>query len=532
MKTKNNYKAVINLSSNRLPIIAKSILVGLLTGLLISAYRLILVYAGELSLNLYDRLRNHMAWLPIAFLLLVIGGLFIGVLISRYDMIKGSGIPQVKGIMMGYLKNNWLSTLLAKFFGGAICILAGLSLGREGPSIQLGSCVAQGLGNKLASSRTEKKILIASGAGAGLAAAFNAPLAGAMFALEEIFRYFSPVILLSTLVSAIVADFVSKLVFGMSPVFQFGELSIIPLESYWILFILGIILGIFGAFHNYVLLYIQKLYQRVNIVARPVIPFLIAGILGLYFPLATGSGHPIINELQLSPSITFLITLLILKFLFSMLSFGSGAPGGIFFPLLMTGAIIGGIFGHVTNLIGYGNEFINNFIIFAMAGFFTAIVRAPITGVVLLVEMTGSFSHLLPLTVVSVTSYVVADLMKSAPIYDSLLENIIKNKKEEKTEQEAGQKITLEMIVHYGSKIENKKIKDINFPESCLLIAIRRGGKDIIPRGNTRILAEDYLVVLTDLAEEAKTRKHILELIGIKRQDNCAKGGAYIGKYR
>lgn len=517
MKVKNNYKAVIDLPANKLPIIAKSILVGLLTGILISAYRLVLVYAGEISLKLYGWLGNHIALLPIAFLFLGTGGLLIGLLVSRYNIISGSGIPQVKGIMMGYFNNNWISTLLAKFSGGALCILAGLSLGREGPSIQLGACVAQGVGDKMASSRTEKKILIASGAGAGLAAAFNAPLAGAMFALEEIYRYFSPVILLSTLVSAIAGDFISKIVFGMSPVFKFGELSIIPLESYWILFFLGLIVGIFGAFHNYVLLSIQKLYKRINIIARPVIPFIIAGILGLYFPLATGSGQPIIGKLGVSSSLFFLFTLLILKFLFTMISFGSGAPGGIFFPLLMTGAIIGGIFGHVAvDLSGCEAGYINNFIILAMAGFFTAIVRAPITGVILLVEMTGSFNHLLPLTVVSVTSYVIADFMKSAPIYESLLENLIKNNKEETTGKDEGKKITLEMIVHHGSKIENKQIKEINFPDSCLLIAVRRRGKDIIPRGNTKILAEDYLVILTDLAEEAKIREYLKELIGTK----------------
>ncbi|MDD2215820.1 MAG: chloride channel protein [Eubacteriales bacterium] len=526
MKIKNNYEAVINLPSNKFSIMLKSILVGLLTGILISAYRFVLVYAGEISLKLYSWLGNHIEASPIALLVLVAGGLLIGFLVSRYNMISGSGIPQVKGIMMGYFNNNWLSTLLAKFFGGALCILAGLSLGREGPSIQLGSCIAQGVGNKLASTRTEKKILIASGAGAGLAAAFNAPLAGAMFALEEIFRYFSPVILLSTLVSAIAADFVSKIVFGMNPVFQFGELNVIPLESYWIFFILGVILGVFGAFHNYILLSIQKLYKRINIIVRPVIPFLMAGVLGLYFPLVTGSGHPIIDELGVSASISFLFTLLIIKFLFSMISFGSGAPGGIFFPLLMTGAIIGGIFGHVTvDFIGYEVGYINNFIILAMAGFFTAIVRAPITGVILLVEMTGSFSHLLPLTVVSVTSYVIADLMKSAPIYESLLENLIKGRKAEKARQDDGKKITLEMIVHHGSQIENKQIKEIDFPASCLLIAVRRRGKDIIPRGNTRILAEDYLVILTDLAEEAKTRKYIAELIGKKGNGNCTDRG-------
>jgi H+/Cl- antiporter ClcA len=271
-------------------------------------------------------------------------------------MISGSGIPQVKGVIMGYFKNNWLSTLIAKFFGGAVSILAGLSLGREGPSIQLGACVAQGVGDKLAASRTEKKVLIASGASAGLAAAFNAPLAGAMFAMEEIFKYFSPAILLSTMMSAVVADFVSKIVFGINPVFNFDVQSSIPLSGYWLLFILGAIIGAAGAFYNFVLLQTQKLYKRtkwLNVKTRPVIPFVLAGLLGLVFPIALGSGHRIVGELQLSAGITFLLLMLVVKFLFSMISFGSGAPGGIFFPLLIIGATIGAIFGNIAvNYIG------------------------------------------------------------------------------------------------------------------------------------------------------------------------------------
>ena len=114
---------------------------------------------------------------------------------------------------MGRLEAPWFSTLFAKFIGGAVAILAGLSLGREGPSIQLGASAAKGIAQVWASSRAERRMMIAGGASAGLAAAFNAPLAGAMFALEEIYRYLSPSLLVVILVSAMTGDFISKLVF-------------------------------------------------------------------------------------------------------------------------------------------------------------------------------------------------------------------------------------------------------------------------------------------------------------------------------
>ena len=201
----NNYNNAKDLSSNRIQILVWSIFIGILSGIVVVLYRLLLGAAEKYSFYIYDFLRNNVMWIPLWLIVLCALGYFIGHLVSKNSMISGSGIPQVKGIIMGYFKNNWLSTLTKKFIAGTIGILGGLSLGREGPSIQLGACVAEGLSKKYKGSRMEKKILIASGASAGLAAAFNAPLSGVIFALEEVFKYFSPLILMSTMISAIIA---------------------------------------------------------------------------------------------------------------------------------------------------------------------------------------------------------------------------------------------------------------------------------------------------------------------------------------
>lgn len=518
----NNYKALVHSYSNKIPILLKSILVGILVGIVITLYRLTLMNAEHICFTIYAYLRNNLFLIPVAFIVLAGTGYFIGCLVSKNGMISGSGIPQVKGVIMGYFQYNWLTTLIAKFFGGALSVLGGLSLGREGPSIQLGACVAQAVGDRFADTRTERKILIASGASAGLAAAFNAPLAGVMFVLEELFGYFSPVILLSTMVSAIFADFISKIVFGMNPVFSFGMQLPIPLGGYWMVCLLGIALGICGAIYNHILVKTQKLYKKsryLNVKTRPVIPFVTAGILGLIFPIVLASGHSIIEELQLSTSIGFLIVVLIIKFAFSMISFGSGSPGGIFFPLLIMGAIIGAVFGNISvNFFGFEQNLFYNFVIIAMAGFFTAIVRAPITGIVLLVEMTGSFTHLLSLTFVSLTAYVVADLLKSTPVYESLLENLTAGLKDDEKEDDKGSKITVEAVVRYGAPVENMLVKDIDIPKSCLLIAIKRRGRDIIPRGDTRIKAEDHLVFITDLNDEAILNEMLDKLTTVTAQ--------------
>jgi len=516
MKIINDYHRAIHTHLRKLHIIYKSILIGVSVSVVAVLYRLALTNAEDLSRFIYSYIVHHRILIFPLFLILGILGWSIGLLVNKYPMISGSGIPQVKGQLKGYFKNPWISTLFAKFLGGTVSILAGLSLGREGPCIQLGATTAHGLGNRLAATRTEKKILIASGASAGLAVAFNAPLSGVMFALEEVFKYFSPIVLLATITSAVTADFLSQMFLGMEPVFDFALHETMPLSQYWLIFILGLIVGISGAFYNYILIKTMAVYKKIssfNRYLKSIIPFLVAGILGLTFPIVLGGGDHIIEALSLSKSMQWLLLVLLFKFLFSMISFGSGAPGGIFFPLLVIGSLIGGFFGNAAIItMGIDPDLFYNFVALAMAGLFTAIVRAPITGIILLTEMTGSFSHLLPLTLVSIVAYVTADLLNSTPVYESLLEIQLNDNKVEYDKHDAFRKITIEMVVHYGSKIENRCVKDLSLPPGTLVIAIRRHGKDITPSGETRIQAEDYLVVLTSLKDEPLVRESLKEM--------------------
>ncbi|SHJ33193.1 H+/Cl-antiporter ClcA [Parasporobacterium paucivorans DSM 15970] len=513
----NNYKLLTDNYFENILVVFKSLLIGLAAGGVVVLYRITLTYAEQFAFGMYGFLKENLEFIPLVLLLLCMAACFLGFLVSKDGMISGSGIPQLEGMLRGYFgkRKSWLHTLCSKFLGGTIAIGGGLSLGREGPSIQLGACVAEGLGKKIGKGRLEKKILMASGASAGLAAAFNAPMAGVIFALEEIFKYFSPVILLSMMSAAVAADFVSKQVFGLAPIFNFEITQGMPLNSYWILVILGILLGGMGAFYNYVLLKTKMLYGKMkslNTTIKIMIPFVMAGILGIIFPVVLGGGHRIIEELTLENGIGFLVIVFIIKFIFSMVSFGSGAPGGIFFPLIILGAAIGAIFAKIAiEYLGFDQELFNNFIIFAMAGYFTAIVRAPITGIVLIMEMTGSFTHILPLTVVAVTAYIVADLLKSPPVYEALLADLIcKENSEEK--EESHKKIVVELIVRHGSEFENLQVKDINWPGKSLLVGVKQGDRVIIPKGDTEIKVGDYLTVLTDINSECRIKEILNEM--------------------
>lgn len=493
--------------AQRLPVIliGEGLLVGAAAGIVVMLYRIALTYAGQWMNAALDWMRGDMLRTALWFAALLVMALIVSRLVKWEPMISGSGIPQVEGEILGKLTQKWKKVLPAKFCGGFLCLLGGLSLGREGPSIQLGAMSGQGISRLLDRGKTEERHLMTCGASAGLAAAFHAPLAGMMFALEEIHKGFSVSILVSVMTSSVTADYICSYIMGLDPVFQFRLEHVLPQNYYWMLLVLGVILGVLGALYNKVMLLAQDLYRKpkfLNETGRLIIAFMAAGVMGILMPSVLGSGGDLIvdltgGELLLgAAALTFVV-----KFLFSAVSFGSGAPGGIFFPLLVLGALIGGIFAMAcVELFGLDPVYINNFVLLAMAGYFTAIVRAPITGIILLFEMSGTVSQMLSLAVVSVAAYITATLLKSEPIYESLLERILQGQggAEKKGAFSGGQKVLSEFVIMGGSALEGRKVMEIDWPKNCLLVAVEREGKEMIPRGKTQLQAGDRLTVMTD----------------------------------
>ncbi|MEQ3166666.1 ClC family H(+)/Cl(-) exchange transporter [Mediterraneibacter gnavus] len=419
--------------ARRIPVmlITEGLCVGLIGGFIVLLYRVALTFAGNWLIKILSYIKGNLFRCAVWFLILMALAWIVGRLVKWEPMISGSGIPQVEGEVSGRLSQNWKRVLPAKFAGGFLCMLGGLSLGREGPSIQLGAMAGQGISRALGRGKREEKFLMTCGASAGLSAAFHAPLAGMMFAVEEIHKTFSIPILLPVMTASVTADYIASHILGLDPVFHFQITEYLPQNYYWLLILLGILVGVSGVFYNWGMLKAQELYRKIPFLketGRLLIAFLTAGVLGLVMPSVLGSGSGLIVSLTKGEMVLGMVVLtLVVKFLFSAVSFGSGAPGGIFFPLLILGALLGAVFAITgAEFFGLDPVYINNFVLLGMTGFFTAIVRAPLTGIILLFEMSGSISQMLSLSIVSVTAYIVATLMRSEPIYDSLLKRILK----------------------------------------------------------------------------------------------------------
>lgn len=490
-------------------LILEGVVVGAASGLVVVAFRYLLGEASILLHSVLDFGRTHPWFVPIWFLILAGAALLVTLLLRWDSTISGSGIPQVEGEIIGEINECWWRVLFAKLAGGMIGLGCGLSLGREGPSIQMGAMAAKGFSRMTKRVKTEERMLMTCGASAGLSAAFNAPIAGVLFSLEEIHKHFSPEILLSSMAASITSDFVSKNVFGLKPVFTFNISHMMPLSTYGHVLLLGVIMGLLGVLYNTTLAKTQDWYERISFPAlRLLIPFMLAGVFGFWYPAVLGGGHSLM-ELLYSGNLVVgaLIFLFVIKFIFSMLSFGSGAPGGIFLPLLVMGALVGSIYFNAVGMVSHSlNGLLANFIILGMAGFFAAIVRAPITGIILISEMTGSFDHLLTLSMISLTAYLVPDIMQCAPVYDQLLHRMLEKKNPERPIVLTGEKVLVEGMIFHGSAAEGRKVSEIAWPKTSLVVSLSRGESEFVPRGDAKLRGGDKIVILCD--EKAQGHLH------------------------
>lgn len=495
LKTK-DYHILSNTKRSKWRIAFKGILVGILAGLLTVLYRIAIEYGTEAAGRIYSYLREHPGYLLAWIMIILVAGIFVGWMIKKEPMAGGSGIPQTEGVVIYGLKMKWYRILAVRYIGGTICSFFGLSVGREGPSIQIGASGGQIVAEGLHSDRMEENCLITGGAAAGLSAAFNAPLSGIIFALEEVHRSFSPMILLAAATASLTADLISKNFFGLKPVLQFAKTPQLPINLYFWIIPIGILSGIMGVVMNKFLLGFQSLYHKLPVIIRPCIAFLIALPCGLFLPEVLGGGQQLIEISENArEGIMLLGIFLIAKLIFTSTSFGSGVPGGIFLPILSVGALTGGMAGQAAAFLGMPTDYIPDFAVCAMAGVLSAAVKAPITSILLIAEMSGSLVHLLPVAACSFLALLVSDFLKTEPIYEALLERFVEKNGKKLPVEEKGD--LREFSVAQGSSLCRKMVKQITWPKGVLIVNIQRGDKEIIPQGDTVLLPGDYLIVLT-----------------------------------
>ncbi len=516
-KEKSTYRKIEFRRKESFYLIVRGVEVGLAAGITAVLYRYMLSFAESSLMRVIAFVKGNPMRVAVWFLILGALGFLVAHIIKREPMVAGSGIPQINGEIKGHFNPSWWRVILGKFVGGTISVFAGLSLGREGPSVQLGGMAGKGVARITRADKTTELRMISCGGGAGMAAAFNAPLAGTMFVLEEIHHSFDKSILCMGIVAAITADFTSKIFFGQSTTFNYNTVNF-PLRYYWLLLIIGVALGLSGAGYNLIMVKCQDLYKKISKIPQyiklPVV-FIISGAVGLVFPQILCGGHSM-AELLLKehPQLSYMIILLLGKFIFGAFSFASAAPGGTLYPLCILGAYLGAIFGSVSiGLFDLGNEFYEEFVVLGMAGFFASIVRSPITGIVLVYELTGNMNNILPLATVSLISYAVANLIGVNPIYETLLERLVGSSKHKSDFKDTDEKVLQTFVIPVGSPLKKKRIMDVDWGKHCLVVSVERDGVSVTPKGDTVLKEGDELVILVSQRHFSKDGEKLNTLI-------------------
>jgi CIC family chloride channel protein len=396
-----------------------SLLIGALTGLAVVAF---IVLTERLGMRLYPV--GSAAWRRV--LMPVAGSLAMGFLLFRYfPNARGSGVPQTKAAL--FARDGFISlrTVLGKFFCTATTLASGIPLGREGPSVQVGAGIGSVLGRWLGLSPEKVKALIPVGAAAAIAAAFNTPMAAVLFALEEVMGDLNAPVLGSVVLASATSWAMLRLLLGNNPLFQVPEYTLVHPLEFGIYALLGIAGGFLSVAFTKMLLGMRKYFLHLPRKTQwwhPVVGGVTVGLMGWLVPQVLGVGYTYVGDaLNGSMALKLMLLLVVLKLVGVTVSYASGNAGGIFGPSLFLGAMLGGAVGTVAHhlLPGYTAS-PGAYALVGMGALFAGIVRAPMTSVLMIFEMTRDYAVIVPLMIANLTSLFISRRFQKQPIYEAL----------------------------------------------------------------------------------------------------------------
>lgn len=477
-----------------------SILVGFVTGAVGVPYRYLLIRSVDVRDTIFATPS------PLIFHFTIIAGmwgigLFIQRLVEKFPMISGSGIPQTVGAIIGRFDfTHSFKSMVAKFSGGILGIGMGLSLGREGPLVQIGAFIAKLVSKWTRASIAHQKYLITSGTSAGLSSAYIAPLASSMFIIENVEKFDSSKIAISSLLGAITAGFIVRGFIdddGFTLINTTSPEGITAFKYFLIYSFFGFILALVGKVFNILLVSFQKGYKEMQLPVelKILVVIIMTYTLGVNFSgLVAGGDILLLQETSTTgSSLLFLSVVIILKLIFTPICYATGFPGGIFLPLLVIGGLTGKWFAVVLSSFGViGPGYFGFFMVIGMSALFAAVVRSPLTGLVLILEMTGKFSIFFPMMVVVSITFFISEIMGVRPVYDSLYNLLLPS-----NIRTSKKLYVIPFEVGARSYMEGKRIDSIRLPEHTRIVKVYRDRqllpeRDEVLRTGDRVEIELY----------------------------------------
>lgn len=520
-------------------IIVLGAVTGVFAGVIVTLYTALTSIGEEVSAEYYTLLLENPAFIPLLFLGLAAGALLIGTVVRLVPMIRGSGIPQIEGAARGVVVFRWYVVLCTMFAASLACVFLGLAAGSEGPSVEMGGCAGAATGALFRRTQMVRRLQIAAGSSAGFAVAFNAPVSGLIFAMEEAFRSFSPQVFLSAAVSVIFALLTSSAIRGafnaaigwerFSTGFSFESfvLSTPSVADFLFIALAALIVTLFAVGFYHAVFAMQKVLKKITFfkgAGRFLVPFLFAGAAGLVTVYAMGGGHSFIEALGsngtgemefagilgLGVTVSLLLVLL-LRFLAGVFNMGASVPCGAFVPMLALGAGAGAVLSVLFQKCGLSGESSDYLIIICMAVFFTVFARAPITGLFMIFELTGQMTNPLPALAGIAIGYAVPTLLKMQPGYERILNQFI----ESESKLEKAVEVRIEAVVQADSEADGVKIGKLVWPSGGMVVdLVRADGSPAVANGSTVLHAGDRIIFECMTDNEMMLREYLYDLIG------------------
>lgn len=509
---------------NVLPCIKHGIICGSLTGAVIFLFRYCSKYIESISRALYAVASQSPLGCIIAVVVSCAFALLMYLLHKKIPEIKGGGIPRSEGILRGLLPFRWLPTFVGTVAGSFISFFCGIPVGSEGPAVLIGTCLGGACCARSKNRYAIDRYVMTGGAGAGFAVATGAPLSAMLFALEEIHKRFTPMLVMTVSVSVLCSTVVNRLlcsVYGISPyLFSFEGNFSFGLSRVPYLVLLGVLTALaVGVFDKSI-----HLFKRFSKFAQNAVPawakltilFFITSIMGLFFTEGIYSGHHVIEEVHHNHTNLFLLAAILVIRLFMMLVITDcGATGGIFIPTLAIGALFGAIASRLLIFIGLPEELCCAVTLLGMCGFLGGTLRAPFTACVLFAELTGGVSELFYVALTVFTVNLITELIGQVPFYDMVLEHTVR--KQNKGVENSTK--YYKMTVADNSFVVGKTVRDVMWPYFCVVLSVEHM-TDYSDRyfndGEKKLSPGDVVTVRVRQNDSSDVEKRLFALTGCK----------------
>ncbi len=507
---------------NVLPAVGISALTGALTGAVIFLFKLAAKQIESLSRALYAVARLSFAGILITAGVLILSALAMALLHRWAPEVRGGGIPRSEGILRGMLSFRALRTFLGTFAGSMLSFFCGLPLGSEGPAVLIGTSLGRLFGGASGKLRPWERYVMTGSAGAGFAIATGAPFSGILFALEEIHKRFTPMLVLTVSLSTLSAAYVNYLLCGWAEIpyrlFEVPTLASFALSDTGYLLLFGVLVAVAVAiFDGSIYLFNRLTDLQRNRLSAPVkllLFFLLAGVLGLFFADGIYSGHEVIEELiRHRESIGLLALILAVRLLMMLLATDCGATGGLFVPTLAIGALVSALLARLLILLGMSPDLYVTVMLLGMCAFLGGTLRSPLTAAVFFVELTGQFTNLFFVALVIFLVTLITDLVNLTSFYDRVMENM------EQT-QNAGREPRIacfELKISRGSFVVGRTVRDVMWPASSVVLGITRAketDEDMDHDGEKQLFAEDTLILRARFYDENELKRQLYSLVG------------------